>query len=70
MLKMKSVKNNWYIVKFGDKKHILVGKRELIEIIENGIENYLDKYMITIFKSEKQLVEKFKNEVAYKHIFE
>lgn len=70
MLKIKHVNLNWYIVKYGKTKHILVGKQELITIIEKGIEYFINKFMITIFKSEKQLVENFKREAAYKQIFE
>ena len=72
---------DWFIMRFKkvvhvstkyqhkNSKYILIGKNELETILVNGLDHFLDNTMITIFKSKKSLVEKFKSEPFYKHLF-
>lgn len=63
------VKQDWFIVRFKNRKYILVGKSELESILINGLVEFLNNTMITIFNSKKSLIERFKNEPFYKHLF-
>lgn len=64
------VKNNWFIVRFKNRKYILVGKNELESILVNGLSDFLDNTMITVYNSRKSLIDRFKSEPFYKHLFE
>ena len=63
------VKQDWFIVRFKNRKYILVGKSELESILVNGLVEFLNNTMITIFNSKKSLIERFKSEPFYKHLF-
>ncbi len=76
------VRCDWFIVRFKkvqhvstkhaikQSKYILVGKNELESILVNGLDCFLENTMITIFNSKKSLIQKFKHEPFYSHLFE
>ena len=57
-----------YTVK--NSRYILVTKSELIEILTNGLDNFLKNSMITWYHSKKALIDKNLREPFYKFIFE
>lgn len=78
---IKQVNNSdWFILSFNKvsllpssrlnkKKYILIGKSELQSILVNGMDWFLKETQIDRFNSKKALIEKFKREPFYKHLF-
>lgn len=76
------VTDGWFIVRYKkavhastkytvkNSRYILVGLNELQQILVNGLDSFLQETMISNYPSRKQLIEKFKREPFYKHIFE
>ena len=71
---------DWFILSFNKvsllpssrlnkKKYILIGKSELQSILVNGMDWFLRETQITRFNSKKELIEKFKREAFYSHLF-
>lgn len=61
--------SNWYIAQLNNKKWYLLHVDELTNILENGEKVFFNDRMITSFRSEKALIDKYSNEVYYKHLF-
>lgn len=73
---IENVNGKWFIVSYNKteslqskKKYILVGITELQNILANGIDWFLQETMITSYSSKKSLVEKYRSEPFYKHLF-
>ena len=73
------VNSDWFIVRYQRtqptrayqaNQYILVHFDELKQIITYGLDSLFDSYMIISFTSKKSLVERYKSEQMYKHLFE
>lgn len=78
---IEKVNNDWFIMRYKkaihistkytikNSRYILIGRNELQSILVNGLDEFLENTMITNYPSRKQLIEKFKREPFYKHLF-
>lgn len=74
--KIERINYEWFIISYrktehlkGKKKYLFIGKSELVEILTYGFDAFMDKTMITSYPSRKALIERFKKEPCYRHLF-